>query len=561
MPSIHIIPEELKNKIAAGEVIERPASVVKELIENSIDAMSSEIIIDIINGGKRLIRVSDNGTGMDREDALLCFQRHATSKLLKEEDLFNIKTLGFRGEALSSIASVSNMKIMTGTKKLNIGTSIELTGGNIKEIKEIVTSGTTIEVRDLFFNTPARKKFLKKNATELYHIIDIITKESLSHWWISFKLRSDNKLILDLPSSTCYDERILNIYGKEFLDKLIRIKIQDDNITMDAFISNIDNLKNTRTHQFIFINNRPIKDQLINHAVYSAYDGLIPRDKQPIFFIFLKINPEKIDVNVHPTKREVRLDDKEMFYQFIKKHIKSALVEKKEQFVKEFLQKNIDIHKGLKDPQTLNTLNNLHTKSILEVSENFELNYKTSLPFINIGDTFIAISGKAGLTLIDFHAAHERILFERFLKGIDLTSSQLLFPKQIQLPLNEYKTIVENSDILMEFGIHIEDFGQNTIIIRSLPDVLIQADIESILLDIASFILKERTSNIPIKKSIAAKLACHSSLRGMRILSQEEVNNLITELEKTENPEQCPHGRPTRIFFSLDELKKMFKKK
>jgi DNA mismatch repair protein MutL len=561
MPSIHIIPEELKNKIAAGEVIERPASVVKELIENSIDAMSSEIIIDIINGGKRLIRVSDNGTGMDREDALLCFQRHATSKLLKEEDLFNIKTLGFRGEALSSIASVSNMKIMTGTKKLNIGTSIELTGGNIKEIKEIVTSGTTIEVRDLFFNTPARKKFLKKNATELYHIIDIITKESLSHWWISFKLRSDNKLILDLPSSTCYDERILNIYGKEFLDKLIRIKIQDDNITMDAFISNIDNLKNTRTHQFIFINNRPIKDQLINHAVYSAYDGLIPRDKQPIFFIFLKINPEKIDVNVHPTKREVRLDDKEMVYQFIKKHIKSALVEKREQFVKEFLQKNIDIHKGLKDPQTLNTLNNLHTKSILEVSENFELNYKTSLPFINIGDTFIAISGKAGLTLIDFHAAHERILFERFLKGIDLTSSQLLFPKQIQLPLNEYKTIVENSDILMEFGIHIEDFGQNTIIIRSLPDVLIQADIESILLDIASFILKERTSNIPIKKSIAAKLACHSSLRGMRILSQEEVNNLITELEKTENPEQCPHGRPTRIFFSLDELKKMFKKK
>jgi DNA mismatch repair protein MutL len=561
MPSIHIIPEELKNKIAAGEVIERPASVVKELIENSIDAMSSEIIIDIINGGKRLIKVSDNGTGMDREDALLCFQRHATSKLLKEEDLFNIKTLGFRGEALSSIASVSNMKIMTGTKKLNIGTSIELTGGNIKEIKEIVTSGTTIEVRDLFFNTPARKKFLKKNATELYHIIDIITKESLSHWWISFKLRSDNKLILDLPSSTCYDERILNIYGKEFLDKLIRIKIQDDNITMDAFISNIDNLKNTRTHQFIFINNRPIKDQLINHAVYSAYDGLIPRDKQPIFFIFLKINPEKIDVNVHPTKREVRLDDKEMVYQFIKKHIKSALVEKREQFVKEFLQKNIDIHKGLKDPQTLNTLNNLHTKSILEVSENFELNYKTSLPFINIGDTFIAISGKAGLTLIDFHAAHERILFERFLKGIDLTSSQLLFPKQIQLPLNEYKTIVENSDILMEFGIHIEDFGQNTIIIRSLPDVLIQADIESILLDIASFILKERTSNIPIKKSIAAKLACHSSLRGMRILSQEEVNNLITELEKTENPEQCPHGRPTRIFFSLDELKKMFKKK
>jgi len=561
MPSIHIIPEELKNKIAAGEVIERPASVVKELIENSIDAMSSEIIIDIINGGKRLIRVSDNGTGMDREDALLCFQRHATSKLLKEEDLFNIKTLGFRGEALSSIASVSNMKIMTGTKKLNIGTSIELTGGNIKEIKEIVTSGTTIEVRDLFFNTPARKKFLKKNATELYHIIDIITKESLSHWWISFKLRSDNKLILDLPSSTFYDERILNIYGKEFLDKLIRINIQDDNTTMDAFISNIDNLKNTRTHQFIFINNRPIKDQLINHAVYSAYDGLIPRDKQPIFFIFLKINPEKIDVNVHPTKREVRLDDKEMVYQFIKKHIKSALVEKREQFVKEFLQKNIDIHKGLKDPQTLNTLNNLHTKSILEVSENFELNYKTSLPFINIGDTFIAISGKAGLTLIDFHAAHERILFERFLKGIDLTSSQLLFPKQIQLPLNEYKTIVENSDILMEFGIHIEDFGQNTIIIRSLPDVLIQADIESILLDIASFILKERTSNIPIKKSIAAKLACHSSLRGMRILSQEEVNNLITELEKTENPEQCPHGRPTRIFFSLDELKKMFKKK
>lgn len=561
MPLIHILPEELKNKISAGEVIERPASVVKELIENSIDAKSNEIHIEILNGGKHYIRVSDNGTGMDKEDALLCFQRHATSKLLKEEDLFNIKTLGFRGEALSSIASVSKMKIITGLKESNIGTSIEINGGNIIEIKEAVSIGTTIEVRELFFNTPARKKFLKKNTTELYHIIDIITKEALSHWWISFRLTSDNKLILDLPISTGYEERIIQIYGNEFFKKLLHINKQNESINMNAFFSNINNFKNSKTHQFIFINDRPVKDNLINHAVYSAYDGLIPHDKQPIFFIFLNIDPKKIDVNVHPTKKEVRFDDKDFVYQFINNNIKSVLREDRNEYVKGFLNTHAEISKKIDYPQFSREIENFSSKNKFVLKEDLELQYKTSIPYINLGDTFVAISGKSGLTIIDYHAAHERILFEKFLKGIDIETSQLLFPKQIRLPINEYNTILENSHILKEFGIYIEDFGHNTIIIRSLPEILMKADIESIILDIASYLHEEKTFKISVKHAIAAKLACHSSLRGMRILSPEEVNSLITELEKTEIPDQCPHGRPTRIFFSIDDLKKMFKKK
>lgn len=561
MPSIQILPEELKNKISAGEVIERPASVVKELIENSIDAKGTEINIEILNGGKHFIRVSDNGIGMDKEDVLLCFQRHATSKLLKEEDLFNIKTLGFRGEALSSIASVSKMKIITGLKESNIGTSIELNGGNVIEIKEAISIGTTIEVRELFFNTPARKKFLKKNTTELYHIIDIITKEALSHWWISFRLTSDNKLILDLPISTGYNERIIQIYGHDFLKRLLHINKQAGGITMNAFFSNIKNLKNSKTHQFIFINNRPVKDNLINHAVYSAYDGLIPHDKQPIFFIFLNIDPKKIDVNVHPTKREVRFDDKDSIYQFINNNIKSVLRENRNEYVKGFLNTNIEKTRQIDYPQIFREIEEFSTQNNYAVKENLELQYQPSIPFINLGDTFIAISGKSGLTIVDYHAAHERILFEKFLKGIDIEASQLLFPKQIRLPINEYNTILENSDILKEFGIYIEEFGHNTIIIRSLPEILMKANIESIIIDIASYLCEEKSFKIPIKQGIAAKLACHSSLRGMRILNPEEVNSLITELEKTENPDQCPHGRPTRIFFSIDDLKKMFKKK
>ncbi len=563
MPQIKILPVHLRNKIAAGEVIERPASVVKELIENSIDAGATEIEVDILYGGKHLIRVSDNGVGMDREDAILCFERHATSKLISESDLFNIKTMGFRGEAIPSIASVSKMKITTGLKGSPSGVSVELTGGEIKEIKDSSAIGTTVEVRDLFFNTPVRKKFLKSNSTELFHIIDIITREALSHPDTGFKLTSDKHEILSLPLSSGIKERLMQVYGEEFLSGLWEVNNKTEAITLHAYVSRIDNFRKTRSHQFIFINSRPVKDPSISSAIYSGFEGILPRDRHPIFFLFLDIDPKKIDVNVHPTKREVRFQDKESIYKFVLTSIRDMIKRQRKESIESFRIKPIsDISiSAVQLQEKYNNINLRAESDITSLSEILELTYKPSLPHLYLGETFIAVAGKGGLTLIDHHAAHERILFEKFLKGININSIRLLFPKQIKLSPKEYQVILENLQILNDFGIETDDFGHNTLIVRSLPDVLKNADIGSILSDIASCIIEDISPNKSLKESLAARIACHGSIRGKEILSQEEVSQLLADLEQTENPDQCPHGRPTRIFFSTDDLKKMFKRK
>jgi DNA mismatch repair protein MutL len=561
MPQIKVLPADLRNKIAAGEVIERPASIAKELIENSIDAGGTDIQIDILYGGKRLIKVSDNGTGMDREDAILCFERHATSKLSSEDDLFNIKTMGFRGEALPSIASVTKMKIITGQKGSASGISVELTGGEVLEIKDSPSVGTMVEVRDLFFNTPARKKFLKSNSTELFHIIDTLTKEALSHWEIGFSLRSDNKEILSLPLASGPKERILQVYGEEFMKGLTEVNAETEGIRMKSYITKNDNFRNMKSHQFIFINRRPVKDQSVSHAVYNAYEGIIPHDKHPVFFLFLDINPVKVDVNVHPTKREVRFENKELVHRVINNSIREAIRSERAEYTKQFTEiPPVDFpgtHPGISSSTYLSPLTPYEHK----VSENLEFPYRASLPFIYLGDTFIALSGRGGLTLIDHHAAHERILYERFLRGINLNTHQLLFPRQVKLSHKEYMVILQNQHILKDFGIETDDFGHDTIIVRSLPDVLREADIRGILSDIASCIIEGVAPDKSFKKALAARIACHSSVRGKEILNQEELSTLIADLEQTEHPDQCPHGRPTRIFISLDDLKKMFKRK
>ncbi|MBI5187680.1 MAG: DNA mismatch repair endonuclease MutL [Nitrospirae bacterium] len=538
MPYIKVLPPDLRNKIAAGEVIERPAAVVKELIENSIDAGSTDIRIDVLYGGKRFVKVSDNGTGMDREDAMLAFERHATSKLATEDDLFNIRTMGFRGEALPSIASVSRVKLITGLKGSPSGVSVEIHGGEVKEVKDSPSIGTSVEVRDLFFNTPARKKFLKSNNTELFHIIDTVTKEALSHWEIGFRLTSENQETINLPRALGPKERIMQVYGDEFLNGLMEINAEAEGIMMSSYVTKGDNFRNSKAHQFIFINRRPIKDQSISHAVYKAYEGILPRDKHPIFFLFLNIDPRNVDFNVHPTKREVRFEDKESIYRFVNSSIEEA----------------VRRERASPYPSPLTPHGSV-------VSENLELAYKPSLPFIYLGDTFTAVSGKGGLTLIDHHAAHERILYEKFLKGIDLDAYQLLFPRQVKLSHKEYMIILENVSILRDFGIDVDDFGYDTVIVRSLPDALKEADIRGILSDIAACIIEGVAPDKSLKEALAAKIACHKSVRGREILNQEELSSLIADLEKVEHPDQCPHGRPTRIFLSLNDLKKMFKRK
>lgn len=539
MSKIKVLPSPLRDKIAAGEVIERPASVVKELIENSIDAESTIIKIEVLYGGKRLIRVSDNGTGMDKEDALICFERYATSKTLNEEDLFNIKTLGFRGEALPSIAAVAKVRLITAPKGSTQGTFLEIHGGEFKVIKDSPSVGTTIEVRDIFFNVPARRKFLRTNNTELLHIIDTVTEEALSHYDIGFTLLSDNQETLNFPSASCLRERIMQIYGNEFLDGLTELNINNKDMSLNSFISNItkgDTFRNNKSYQFVFINRRPVRDFTITHAVYKAYEGILPQKKHPVFFIFLNIDPHLVDFNVHPSKLEVRFKDREYVYHFIYSSIRNLFTNDR-------------------------NLISLPSYTSSAIAENIEFGYKPSLSFIQIGDSFIALTDENGLTIIDQHATHERILYEKFLNGLDIESNRLLFPRQVRLSHKEYKIILENNTILKDFGIEIEDFGHDTVLIRSLPDFLREADIRSILSDIASSILDDDLPQMSLKKDLAAKIACHHSVRGNVKLSYEEVNQLLLDLNNCTKPDTCPHGRPTKILFTLDDLKKMFKRR
>jgi DNA mismatch repair protein MutL len=561
MPRITVLPIDLCNKISAGEVIERPASVVKELLENSLDAGSSEIRIEVSRGGKRLIRVSDNGFGMDRDDALICFKRHATSKITEYDDLFNISTLGFRGEALPSIASVSRLRLITGLKGAAVGVSLELHGGEMKDIKDAPVSGTSFEIKDLFFNTPVRKKFLKADSTELFHIIDIVTREALSHPETAFSLFADSAETISLAKASGFRERIMQVYGEDFLGGLIEATFNIDGLEMHAFVSNSASFRKTRSHQFIFLNRRPIKDQSVAHAIYKAYEGILPPEKHPLYFLFLQIDPRKVDFNVHPTKREVRFEDKESIYRFIVSCLRDAIKAAHKEYAEEYLQPEAaEGNPSLKAEAGLSYAQPASFGASSGISENLEFSYRASLPHIYLGDTFVAVSGKGGLTLLDHHAAHERILFEKLLKGMETESRQLLFPRQVQVSGKEYRVLLEHKEIVKTLGIEIDDFGNNTVIVRAVPAEIEDAEIPGLLSDITAGLLDEHASGRPLRYDLAARIACHGSIRGRKILSQDELSKLLEDLEKTEHPDQCPHGRPTRIFYSLNDLSKLFKR-
>ncbi len=585
MSEIKVLPLLLRNKIAAGEVIERPASVVKELVENSIDAGSSRIEISIVGAGKRLIRVSDNGTGMDHEDALIAFERYATSKISDEEDLCRIRSMGFRGEALSSIAAVSKVRLITAPKDENVASSqtgicVEIAGGELRDQKACPASGTTIEVKDLFFNTPARRKFLKSDTTENYHIIDTVSREALSHYDIGFILRLDGEETLTLSPAMSLKERIMQIYGKDFVDDMIEISADDGDYSLSAFIGKASNLRSNRNNQYLFINRRPIKDQSVNHAVYKAYEDLMQKDKHPVFFIFIDVDPQRVDVNVHPAKREVRFDDKTGIYNFIFGTAHKALMNSDMDFLSlasagETIRGTYSIGGTVRGTDYGRTgeegrsslAGELDALGIEAISESRELACDIETPFLYIGETFVAIPGDDGLTILDYHAAHERVNYERLLNKTDISSHRLLFPQQVKVGPKEYQVILENLQLLSNLGIEAEDFGHRTIFVRSLPDMLQDADIAGLLADtagcLAGAVSETNKSADPlyeVQRNVAARLACHASIRGREVPDRVRISELLKSLAVCDEPDRCPHGRPTRIRISGIELKKMFKK-
>ncbi len=583
MPLIHILPEHLRNVIAAGEVIERPASVVKELIENSIDAGAKDIKIEVLYGGKKLIRVSDDGCGMEREDALLSVERYATSKLSQIEDLTGLKTLGFRGEALASIASVSKLTIETGTDMERPATLIEIIGGQLKEVREAPPfKGTIVTVKDLFFNTPARRKFLRANSTELAHIMETVIYEALADPGRGYKLFADHTEVLFLPPAYEPGERVAQVFGMEVFEHMMEFEYSSEEEftgwTLHAFISRPPEVRSKKTGQYLFINQRPVKDHIVSRAIYDGLGELVPKDRHPLFVVYLRLPPSMVDFNVHPAKKEVRFSDSASLYEFVKKAVARSVAKAAQKTHKdtsravsttgeaEVMKITGEVVNSVIGEVELSSSSlHLFTHSTIE-----PFSYEKGFSFIPAGDVFVAISEPDGLLIMDIHAAHERVLYERFLKG-SIQTKRLLFPAQVQLQPLYHRLLLEAQHLLRDLGFEIEDFGTNTVIVRTLPAPFKEEHIRPVLEDIGATLREsEETGSIKglttvtsppgeeTKRHLVARLACHKSVRAGEALTGPEIETLYRELLMTSEPYHCPHGRPTLIKITKEELYKRF---
>ena len=595
MSKIIVLPTHLANKIAAGEVVERPASVVKELVENAIDANSSQIAITLLQGGIGLIEVQDNGTGMTCEDALLSFTRHATSKLTQEEDLFAMTTLGFRGEALPSIASISKIWLVTKTDGSIEGSELVLAGGVVeKECRIGVPIGSTFSVSDLFYNTPARRKFLKSTETELGHISQIVFQLALSHPHIDFQLTHQGRRLLSVPAVSKQKDRLFQLYGGEIINQCVEVEgsFSDGRDTvcegmgLHAFFSKPPVLKNHRKDQLFFVNRRPVKSPLLSHALYEAYGSFLMKGEHPFSALFLSIDPSHVDVNVHPTKKEVRFQNTDMVYRSVKNLIRERLSGQGTipTGAKDFLPLQIRIpsagvtqsvqHSRLWAGWPTEGLPSVGGKPTTAVDVPSATiggaspvaavaAVPTIRPIGQVYGTFLLAEIDGEFVVIDQHTAHERILYESFLKKRQLTIQPLLIPRQIDLPLSSASFVIEALSVLQEMGLKIEPYGETTFLVREIPVELIKMDVDSFLIDVA-----EELADIGIvhdqdkqRHKIIASMACHAAVRANQSLSLDEVEALLHDYFSRNTPSTCPHGRPVIIKYPLPELERLFRRK
>lgn len=609
MKRINILNDETANKIAAGEVVERPSSVVKELTENSIDAGAKNIIIEILEGGQKTIRIIDDGSGIHQDDVEKAFLPHATSKILNINDIFNITTLGFRGEALASIASVSNIKLRSKTETSNLGKEISISGGIINTLHDIgMNKGTVIEVEDLFYNVPARLKFLKSSVRESALISDIVSRLSLANPDISFKLLSNEKKLLHTYGNGNLLDCIRSIYGKTVCDNLTYFENHSDTTSIYGYIGNSEISRGSRNNQSIFVNKRYIKSKLITAAMENAFKSFLTINKYPFFIIFLDIFPEFIDVNIHPTKAEIKFrEEREIFklvfdgvHNAIRRDLKDSFdIPVQTEFVETVKYENISYFENTNiedstnkkviveipiDLKNTDTERELTEKNILikdsssdlhcdsqgnnVVSESHSFEKTPKFPPLNIigqfNKTYILAQSSGELYIIDQHAAHEKILFEKFKEEIhnkEIIVQGLITPAVLELSTEDFLYYVENKDVFENTGFVIDDFGNNTITIREVPYILGKLDIKNLFLSIIDN-LKAMGSGktVDIKYDAIAKLACKSAIKANYILSDIEISNLIEQLRFSEDPFNCPHGRPTIIKMSLNELEKRFKR-
>ena len=622
MGRIRVLSDNVANKIAAGEVVERPASVVKELLENSLDAGATGIRVEIENAGRRLIRIVDNGCGMLRDDALLAFERHATSKLSDVKDLLSIATLGFRGEALPSIASVSRLTLETRAMEEQTGTRIEIAGGKMLSCDEIAqTGGTAITVRDLFFNVPARKKFLRSEQTELAHVASLVTHYSLAHPQKSFELRDGARELLSVEPVEHLRDRVFQVFGSHLLQDLIEIERRERPLEIDpgepplhfaltGFVSRPQVQKNNRNSIYIFVNGRLIRDKLLMHAISAAYYNLMPGSSFPFALLFLHCDAQAVDVNVHPSKTEVRFRQQSFVHDFVRDAIRDQLMVSRpapsfrtsptpqpaaELPYSEFSQSLEDMPVSVAEPGepvpefTLKPQAGPPPRLDFYDAPPVETAFKLRVPdthgafptgamldgpasLANLGDlrplgqlheSFILAAGKDGLWIIDQHVAHERILFEKVLAArasgrVDV--QQLLMPLIIQLTPGQQIEYARIESELAANGFETEPFGNRTIAVKAAPATIGLADLERVMFEILEVAEAEarRVSVDDLRRAIAASIACRAAIKINTRLDQSKMEYLLRALSKCEFPMACPHGRPVALQYSTREILKAF---
>ncbi len=582
MSKIQVMSEALANKIAAGEVVEKVSSVVKELCENSIDANATTIDVLLEDGGLKSIQVIDNGEGMDREDAKTAFLRHATSKLIRDDDLFFIDTLGFRGEALPSIASVS--KVLLKTCREEIGTLIEINGGKTEKIENAdARRGTSITVRDLFYNTPARLKYLKSEAQELAGCVSLIEHLALSHDKIAFTLKNNDRVLVATTGSGNLHKCIHEIYGLNVSSKMIEVKGSNDDFDLYGYICKPEILKSNRNHFITIINDRVVRNFEINKAINDAYYTYKPDTKYPIVVLKINTDPTLIDVNIHPTKQDIKISKMQELNALILKTIKDALYqnllipdavkkpeynEVKDHYVDHF------VSEATKKEEEYNG-SSTSTQVALDLSYEEEKESPTiineelkSLVLYPVGvalGTYIIAQNEEGFYLIDQHAAQERVNYERYLKALKeskTSSIGLLFPITIELSSSEFLIVKNNLQVLEDLGFKVEEFGVNTFVFKEHPTWLKTGYEEESIHKILDILITNHGAfdRVKFNEHIAITLACKMSIKANMHISNEAVEELLNELVLCDNPYNCPHGRPTIIKFSIYDLERMFKR-
>ncbi|HEK86284.1 MAG TPA: DNA mismatch repair endonuclease MutL [Candidatus Aminicenantes bacterium] len=585
MGVIKVLPPEVAQKIAAGEVVERPVSVVKELVENSLDAGATEIKVELLSGGKKLIRVLDNGCGMSQEDAVICFRRHATSKISTEDDLERITTLGFRGEALASISAVSKLILKTFNGEEAKGYQVEREGDKLIRFVEIAfPRGTLIEVQDLFFNLPARRKFLRSERSELALIVSYLTQVALAYPEVKFFLSNNNREIINCPGVRSLNDRVYQLYGKRVLENLMPIDYEEGNYKITGLSSRPFSGRADRQHQVFYVNRRPVRDRVLTAALTQAYLGLLEKQKNPEGFLFLEIPYEQVDVNVHPAKAEVRFREPQQIFRLILRAVE--LTARQESLIKPIIVEDKDEGKEVEGETTVSqpgepaiefsarvesesslfsgnqsepksaNFENFEIKRIAEEKSELEScqSFQVLGQYLN---SYIVASSEEGLIIIDQHNAHERILFEKFEKldqAHSWTARAMLFPSVLELSPEQRLGLEELQEELEKMGFVLEPMGGNSFALKEYPDIFKEKEASEILLSILDEISSNKFKDK--KKRMLATMACKAAIKAGQVLSKTEMEYLVSELFQTEHPGICPHGRPVVIKIERSKIER-----